>query len=364
MQDELISVGMSSPLIQEIVKEAEVPKEVTDLDQSKTEVSKETAPVSKTKPVDSQQDKSQPKESSSEDYSDYSGAALLALQFQKEGALPKDVQIDKNLTGQDLKKLYQESLKKDVSAIEEDLRNQVLSKGYDEEDLKYAKLLRQGTPQEDLSTVSIYRQMASIDTSDMDAISGITPDYLTQYFKDSGVKDPKDIKKLVDSELDEDGGESKMNEAKTFYADLATKELGKLEKEALEREKLDKEQAEKQTGDIKATIAKGKIGPYELTDADKQDFEKYLFEATEEMVGTDGKKHRVPAYYKDLAEYNNNSEQQLLMALMLKRKFSFEDIMEKGKEEDTKDMLDYLNKDTAKTVKESQKTNYDFLLQM
>ena len=356
--DELLSVGMSSALVQEVEKEADIPKEVTQKAAPVAPtVSKEEKVESQSKP--SQQEGTPPKEPEFNP-EEYSGAALLALELQKDGIIPKDAKIDKSLSTKDLRKLATESFKKDVSAVEDELKQQVLSKGYDEEDLKFARLLRQGTPREELSEVAIYRQMGSINLDEgVESLEEILPDYLTRYYKDSGVKDDKAIKKLVEADMDEDGGETKAKEAKTFYNKLADSEIARLQKEAADREKAEQDKEFAKTSTIKQTISKGKIGPYELTDTDKEDFEKYLFENSEEIIGTDGKKYKVPPYYKDLTEYNNNTEQQLLMAYLMKKKFSLEDIKAIGKEEDKKDLLDFLDKQAVRTVKEARKAEQE-----
>ena len=365
MQDELLSVGMSSALVQEVEKQADIPKQVTEM---ATPVASPVSKEVKVEPSHSQSDNKSdtlPKEPDF-DPDEYSGAALLALELQKDGLIPKDSKIDKSLSTKDLRKLAKESFKKDVSAVENEIKQEILAKGYDEEDLRFAKLLRQGVPQEDLSSVAIYRQMGSINLDKgVEDLEEVLPDYLTQYYKDSGVKDAKAIKKLVEADMDEDGGEEKAKEAKTFYNQLADKEMIRLDAEAKAREKATQDQELAKTSSIKQTISKGKIGPYELTEDDKSDFEKYLFDNSEEVVGNDGKKYQVPAYYKDLTEYNNNVEQQLMMAYLMKKKFSLEDVKAIGKEEDKKDLLDYLDNQTKKhsqEAKQSQTENFKVLL--
>lgn len=363
--DELLSVGMSSPLTQEVIKEAEIPKEVTDQSISNppiTESKKTQAPfLERDTPPKEPPKKEVIKEELNPE--DYSGAALLALQLQKDGVFNKDLKIDKTLTSKELRALAIENFKKDALEIEDELKSQALAKGYDEEDLKYARLLRQGVDREELSTVSTYRQMAAFNAENIDEerLEEHTPLYLSQYFKDSGVKDEKAIKKLVDSEIEEDGGESKIKEANVFYGKLASEEIKRIEYEAAEKIKAAEEKDIKNTTSIKETISKGKIGPYELTVDDQKDFEKYLFESTDEIIGSDGKKHKVPAYYKDLADYNTSTEKQLLMAFLMKRKFTFEDLIEQGKDEDKKDMLDYLDKSTKKIAEESRAEQYEVL---
>ena len=359
--DELLSVGMSSTLAQEVVKQADIPQEVTgDEPKPSPPASKEQVETPR-----SSKERSEPEPEFNPD--EYTGASLLALELQKDGIIPKDAKIEKNLSGKELRQLAKESFKKDFNQMEQELKEEVLSKGYSEDDLKYARLLRQGVPQEELSQISVYQQMASINLENgIDDLEEVLPDYLSQYYKDSGVRDAKAIKKLVEADIDEDGGEGKAKEAKDFYNKLALKEISRVEKEAKDKEAAIKNQEVEKTNAIKESISKGKIGAFELTDAEKDEFNKYLFENTEEIVGSDGKKYKVPPYYKDLSEYNQNLEQQLVMAYMMKKKFSLEDVKSMGKEEDKKDLLDFLDKQarsTAQHAKKSELENFEVLIQ-
>lgn len=371
-QDELLSVGMTSPLTEEVMRDANIPQEVKEDTQapleSKTDLknvprgTKQSENGSREPKLDQSEGK---KDTQSPDFKDYSNAAILAMQYQKEGIIAKDVEIGKDISAKDLKQILLESAKRESSEIENEIKQSLFEKGYDEDDLKYARLLRTGVDERELSGVSVYKQMAELDFDFEDSeTEQYIPRYLEQYFKDSGIKDAKAIKKLVESEIEEDGGEEKVKEAKEFYGKLYSTEIDRLQKEA-EAKEAQKEQLEsKRTSLIKDTISKGQFGPFELTDEDKDSFSKYLFNSTEEVVGEDGKKHKVPGYYKDLMEYNQNTEQQLLMAYLMKNKFSFDSIFEKAKEEDKKDLLSFLDERTSQSNTQGSDFNPEIIFKV
>jgi hypothetical protein len=276
-------------------------------------------------------------------YEDYSGPALLAKNFIKEGLLPSDLKVGKEMTAKELADAIKGHYV-DGSVLERELK--LKEAGLDDDTIEYAKFLAAGGNPGTVKSHSIYTQLAEVELDDNEEQK---TSYLRYYLTDKGI-DENYIENIIDKAIIDDTLDDEIEKAKGYFSEKSKTVIAE-EKKKIQKEKEEKERTQKENEDkLKNIINSGKIGNVALSKDEAKQFEKDFFLASEIWKDKDGTTHKVTKYRKRMLELQDDPEKTLELVYYILN--GTKKVKQSIKQEVTEDFLSALD---GKTVASNNK---------
>lgn len=293
-----------------------------------------------------------PPETDEDPYAEYTEAALMAEHYKREGIIPEDFEISKELTGQELSNLLLENT---VNKLEQSKDAYYQAQGYTPEALEVASLMAQGIDPQVIWDAMQNRSLSSLEIEgEGEDVQTNRTQLIREMYKDKGLSD-KRIQMLLEDLQDtaEDLEEAKV--AKQYFEQKEQAHL-EAEKKRIEQQKqLMKQQEEERISTIKNLIDQGDFYGIKV-DSEKDKKELFDFLTTpDQMVkvpdeGGKAQVYRMTGYEKKLMEFQQDPKQQLAFARLLQMGFNLADIEQMAEQKVSDEILGRLNAKTTKKV--------------
>lgn len=232
---------------------------------------------------------------------------LLAAQLKEEGILPDDFEVTKETTQSEIFSKYKESLEESTyKSIARDFEAQLIEAGFTEESLKYAKMLGNGIPFNEVHKLTSYDALSKIqyegpeNKENLDAVRS---------FLEETTKSKKIVEKTLESaQIDEDEFKELFDESKEYFKNKKKEEEEDLLEEAEAQALYRKEKIEKDKLAIKKATDEGIVMGVKIPN--KKKFQDALYSSTE-VIEFNGEKRNVSKFIKFERELQTNRELQL-----------------------------------------------------
>ena len=276
----------------------EEPKEVSQEEVSQKEAIDTEVKKEDEKPVNPEGQSS--KESKEPLSRSMTSAAKLAADYKSRGIISESTEIKNDLTPEELSDLIKDNIYVEVKkTAEADVVSQLKELGYDQDTLKKARLLSMGATDEDVLAIGQRRQAAEFKPSNTEELEY----FVLNYLKYKGMDDDRAsrlVKAATVSELEKD-----YEEGIKYFNDEADKIELQVKERNNRRIAEEKEAEESLNKSFREVIDSGKLGKMILSEEQKGNLKKQLFDKIE-----GGKTE----YEKALEDIDNNHEAQLWVA--------------------------------------------------
>jgi hypothetical protein len=273
------------------------------------------------------------------DDDDLSEGAILASIWQREGVLDTDIEIPKDISIKDLKDKVQEAwMKENRDKFEEEIEKL----GFTPEMKRYVEDIMSGVDPDTISVSSQYEQIASLPIKGDDEVAAKNREFvILERYKAQGLTAAK-AKRLYESAVDNGDEDEEAEEAQAFFAKEG-KEIKQREaaEKAAEDQRQEREKEEK-VNKVKEVIGSGNISGIKLNKIEAENLKKALFDQTETVQLENGKKIKVTKFSKQMQDYNNNVEHQVLFAYLVTNNFDISSLKKAAKIEASDDLFNFL----------------------
>jgi len=281
-----------------------------------------------------------------EEMDTYSEAAIIAKSLQQEGSLPEDFNITEDMDWYSLKEgLKSTVMDQGVSVIEQRLQEMGEAK-------KYVEYLMQGGNINHLAASMGNVKYTQLDISDnAENKEENRENIIRAYYMEKDLP-IEDINRLIEDLQDSGSDESRALTAKAYFREREESQLAQEQHARQEREQQQAFYIREKTQKIESYISSGKVGDFELSNAEQVELHNAIFKPTEvvESIGPDGKKVRSKVTKIALLEHQlqNSPEKQVIFAKLLMNGFSVGDIKQQGAYERDDQILNQLNNRSRK----------------
>lgn len=286
-----------------------------------------------------------------EEMDEYSEAAIIAKSLQQEGSLPEDFNIAEDMDWYSLKEgLKSTVMNQGISVIEQRLEEMGEAK-------KYVEYLMQGGNINHLAASMGNVKYTQLDISDnSENAEENRENIIRAYYMEKDLP-IEDVNRLIEDLQDSGSDESRALTAKAYFREKEEAQLAQEQHARQEREQKQAYYIREKTQKIESYISSGRIGDFELSNAEQVELHNAIFKPTEvvETVGNDGKKVRSKVTKIALLEHQlqNDPEKQVIFAKLLIDGFSVGDIKRQGAYERDDQILNQLN---SRSKKRKRKT--------
>lgn len=286
----------------------------------------------------------EPEESrQAESYSDYSPWALLALEQKESGNIPANIDIDRNLSGEDFKELFLGELSREFEGV-------MKEKG---EVYRLAQYLLQGGSPQVAQQVISREDFSNVPLD----VKENQKNVIRAYYSDFKGLDEDEISTIIEN-FDLDGKlREKSEKFQEIYRANKAHEYERMLKEQEQYQALQQKKAEESKNKMRKTIEKGNIKGIHVPKNKRAQFLRDIFEPTElvQVPDESGKQQtvKVTRLEKMNMELSQDMEAQLVYAWMVLNNFNVEDIKEQGKIEQNNSILDMYQAKSTNTSMEN-----------
>lgn len=255
---------------------------------------------------------------------------LLAAQLKQEGILPEEFEITKDTKQEDIFNKYKESLEESIyNSVARDFESQLIQAGFTEESLKYAKMLGNGIPFNEVQKLTSYDALSKIEYEGPEEKSNLEA---VRLFLEETTKSKKIVEKTLESaQIDEDEFKELFDESKEYFKNKKKEEEQAMLEEAESLAEYRKEKIEKDKLVIKKAVEEGVVMGVKIPN--KKKFQDGLYSLTE-IIDFNGEKRNVSKFVKFERELQTNRELQLWA---FAQSLFGNDILEKEKEDAKKE---------------------------
>ena len=279
---------------------------------------------------------------------DLSEGAILASIWKKEGVIPEDVEIPKNVSIKELKEKIQDLWMEESRSQFDD---EIQKLGFTPEMRKYVEDIMSGVEPGTLSVATEYDKMASLPVSGDDDNSARNREFLIlEMYKAKGLT-PAKAKRLYESAVDNGDEDEEALEAQSYFAEESARIK---QEEVAERQKAEKrelEERESKVKKVKDVISSGNVAGIKISKIEAENLKKTLFDVTETIELENGKKAKVTKFQKLMQDYNNNVEHQVLFAYLVANNFNLSSLKQAAKVEASDDLFNFLGGKVTKRKK-------------
>ena len=282
-----------------------------------------------------------------QNYDDYSNAAIIALSLKEDGLLPEDFEVDKNLSGKDLKGVFEMAVAERESGKEEALRAQLETEyaqmGFDPSLARDVLFYRNGGNPQMISKKAQYEQISQYQAKDEDEKEKI----VRFMFQDQGL-DEDAANLIVDGLNTEEALNKYYSQTKSYFQNKVA-EIEKQEEEYNQAViQKAKQEEEKVIRRIKEVSAQGKVGVFELDKKEAEELVKYMTEASEVIEVPNSAPMKVTPFKKAVLELDNSPERLAELAVFLMKGSKFFD--QKATDKAHQDLLSKLDAISSERV--------------
>ncbi len=265
--------------------------------------------------------------------------------LKQSGSLPEDFEVNDDITEEELNKAY-------IAYKEEPLKNQVRvevlqeladKEGLTPEMIEEVKNRHYGVQDETLQKLHILKVLSSFKFDEKSPdFEQDASDFFRTYYQMKGIPENK-ISRLVSGDMDSDDVSKLIEEAqKDMSNDYVTLDQDIKSKVKEKEEKL-KETRETHLKKVNTLLEGGVINSVKYTPEQLSKVKRALFDKTEVVTGSDGKKYKVTEYYKRLMEARTDLEKDLHNKILFILGGNPEIIREEEKTKTTKKLMSKLN---------------------
>ena len=335
----------------------------TNENQEDTNTAKENEKDDEDNNTDSKGDKDDQDENEGDDVEEddveemdtYSEAAIIAKSLQQEGSLPEDFNIAEDMDWYSLKEgLKSTVMNQGVSVIEQRLQEMGEAK-------KYVEYLMQGGNINHLAASMGNVKYTQLDISDdAENREENRENIIRAYYMEKDLP-IEDINRLIEDLQDSGSDESRALTAKAYFREREESQLAQEQHARQEREQQQALYIREKTQKIESYISSGRVGDFELSNAEQVELHNAIFKPTEvvESIGADGRKVRSKVTKIALLEHQlqNSPEKQVIFAKLLMNGFSVGDIKQQGAYERDDQILNQLNNRSRKRKRKTPVNN-------
>jgi hypothetical protein len=250
---------------------------------------------------DSEEGQAEDGEHEDEEVDDVNLHYHIAKELKRDGFVSDDFEIDEETTLHDVYSHLKDNLQESVvEELQTQAYNQLIELGYNDQDLKFAKLIRSGVDMNMLSDISRYESLSNIkpDEAPQDALESL----IQEYYKDRKWNADEISEKLEDLKLDDnmlDVAEKAKKYFKSKYATTlenheATAAQQRAHQEALQKQRLQY---------VEELLDKGDLLGEKITN--KASFKKALYQQTH-VAEIGGKEYPVSEYQLFALNFQND----------------------------------------------------------
>ena len=279
-------------------------------------------------------------------FGEKTGSALLAEYYKSKGLLPDDYEVPTNLTSEQLAEAFEGHVgKRKAEEIEDEYR----SKGYDEQLIEYAAIIRQGGNPEDLQAHAQYNMLAEFDTDDAEDMKKV----VTYMYQDKGLKE-REIKRIIENADYDDDLTELFKEAREYFGEKRDSYLDEVRSNLLAEKERQEQERKKVVEQYKGVIRKKAFGELQINDDDAKRFERDFLEPTERHIvkNADGTSTpmKITKYQKAMMDIQQNPEKTMEIAYYIL--YGFKPVKEKARAEAMSELDKVLNpKEVIRTQK-------------
>lgn len=290
-------------------------------------------------------------EEDDEELEDASTGYVFGKMMQKEGAIPEDLTLDKDISLSEVKKLTLKAWQEELEKVEDKI---LAEKGFTQENLKYIQYLMDGGDPGKVQEFVRTRNLSELEIDDeSDESLENRKTLIMEMYKAQGIPE-KRAKNLYNTILDNGEDFDEALEAANFFKNNELKELANQKKAKEEYEKRRIEDQEKIKARVNEIIDNGFVGDLKLSPQEKRDIKAALYDETEyiDTVDSNGKTIKVKAtkYTKLMQEFDSDIEKQILFVHQLLNNFKLGNLVRKGKLERDGEILNNLDAVLTKKV--------------
>jgi len=215
----------------------------------------------------------------------------LARHWQKEGYLPEDVDIDKDISDADLSELYRKSKEQSIAQeIEQKKVEELKQKGYTDEDLRTARLVKQGIDPRSIIEADNFEALSKVNIPEEgEERERMQRQLLAIDYKNQGITDEKKIERLIDISVQEGEIDDEVEAARSRFAQLSEKKRKEQEDSIKKREEKRARDQKKNIERVKSYIKSRKVGEEEFPEKVMDKVNDAFFKKNE-VFEVDGKK--------------------------------------------------------------------------
>lgn len=242
----------------------------------------------------------------------------LAMHWKKEGYLPEDVEVDEDISDAELSELYRKSKEEPLrQEIEERRIEELKGQGYNDRDLRNAKLISQGIDPRDIIEADNFEALARVEMpEDEEQRLDMQKRLLTIDYRNQGIKDEKKIERLIDISVKEGEIDDEVDAARQRFAQTAEQRRKDQEAKVAENEKKAKERREKNVERIKNYIKEEKVGEDKFPKRVMKKVENALFK-NDQVFEINGKKHRGTLWQK--IQHRKKNDPDFAMKMIIRQ---------------------------------------------
>lgn len=331
--DEYVTITPKLP-DQDLDEDEDLDEDVEDVDESDEDVDKE-------------EDVTADDDNDSENFSEYSNAALLALSLKDADSTFFEEDINKDLNAEQLLSIVKESIEKEKASVRSELETTY------GEVAQYIENVLNGMSGQELQAALYNKQIGDIELTgdeEEDTLVDLVKPWLIQ----RGTPE-SDVDDVIQVFKDKGTLLEKAQQSITYHKNLEKQIIEnhkkQREQELLQAEREREESSKKIKDIIKTGTAKGMVLNKSLEDA--------IFKPTEIVEGYDNQgrrvQYRVPLVQKRQQEFMNDPEQQVAFMQLLANNFDFSALAKKEKARVNNELLNAIDKKgpVTRTVKQS-----------
>lgn len=199
----------------------------------------------------------------------------LGAQFKEEGHLPKDFEVDENITARDLYNGYRDNIKEKVTQeVQANAVNQLINAGFNEETLGLAQLIAKGVDPNTLYQSVNYTELGNTDLNTAEKADKLN--LVEKYYIDRKFEKEEIANMLEDIDLGDIDIDAVSNKAKKYFTSKAKVDVENQLAAKQERDRLHREAHQNTVNSINRMIEAGNIGDLEIPN--KDELKSYIFD--------------------------------------------------------------------------------------
>jgi len=242
-------------------------------------------------------------DSSSEGQSQY---FLLAQGWKEEGFLPEDLEVEEDISHEDLNYILKEAKKEELKeSAREEVLSELQEEGYTPEMLETARQLYGEVKNEDIQEMNTLKTLSEVDLTGEENAED-RKEVLKYFYTDKGFSEEK-AQKYADRAFYDETDEEELRDAQEHFRRSYEKKKADNEQKAQERIDKRKKKKKEEIDTMKGLLKKGVINNVKYPKEVMDEVESKIFKESE-IIEKDGRKYRVTPYQKKIWEMEQDPE--------------------------------------------------------
>jgi hypothetical protein len=254
-------------------------------------------------------------EEDSEEEDKFNPHFFLARQLKEDGILPEEMEVDEDITYDKLVEAYRSRMENPLrQELESQVIQEALNKGWNEQDLFYARAYSQGVDPRMFQPAERMRQYGSVDVDKLDDKASM--EVVKSMYQFKGTSDA-DAEILIQAREDSDTFDQLVKEAVDYHKQGYTEWKTQEDQRAAAYQAEQIAQRNAVQSKVKTILSERKVAEFSMTKEQAEDLYKDIYEANA-TVEVEGQLQRVPEINKFLHEFTNDVELQIKLYMLHK----------------------------------------------